>query len=150
MNDDEVRALLRELDDPRHLEWPRCYRRRAARARFDSLVEALGRAFECSTDVDGNVQDAGLHGSIRIPAEATDSDENIIIAISNFGNLAAVTLGGQGAHSDDELAVLFDENDQVRVQAALDGLGYVAVPERLLDERYDGPSPLRPSYLDYL
>lgn len=140
MNDQELWALLRELDDPRHLEWPRHFRFQATRAKFEKLVSRLDQVFECSTEVDRNVQDASFHGSVVIPAEATASGEHITITVSNFGDLAAPTLGNPASHTEAEAATLFDVRDRIRVDGVLEGLGYVVVSEYTLWARYDGPS----------
>jgi hypothetical protein len=108
LSEPELWALLRELDVPRHLEYPRGFRWRAARAKFDELVELLNRAFDCTTDVDRTAQDSSCFGRIVIPAAATASGEHLTICVSNFGDLAAPTLGTPDSYSEEESQLLFD------------------------------------------
>ncbi|MBB4925784.1 hypothetical protein FHR34_004777 [Kitasatospora kifunensis] len=92
-------ALLRELDAPDGLDFPRSYvtydtyNHAATRARFDQLAARLDQRFRCTCTVDRGVQDANHHGTIVIPATATASGEHLTITVSNYGNLVAVTLG---------------------------------------------------------
>ncbi|MFI7019484.1 hypothetical protein [Streptomyces sp. NPDC050164] len=70
---DRLRELLRELDDPEHLELPRDHDLPAARERFDQLAAALERRFGSSVTA-GRAQDASFHGFVTVPATATGAD----------------------------------------------------------------------------
>ncbi|MCI0689100.1 MAG: hypothetical protein L0Y54_17995 [Sporichthyaceae bacterium] len=86
LDDEHYWALLRQLDDRDHMEFPRGYDHTATRAGFDSLAARLDQRFGCTCDVDRHVQDASRHGTIVIPDTATTSRDHITITISNFGN----------------------------------------------------------------
>ncbi|KAA2263382.1 hypothetical protein F0L68_10135 [Solihabitans fulvus] len=134
--------LLRALDDPDHLEFPRGYDHGEARARFDLLAESLDAAFGCRCSVDRWVQDASHHGDITVPADRPGGGPRISVRVSNFGGLAVYSPENVGCHSDaDKLGALSAE-DRRRVEGALSDLGYVTVPEDLLHERYDGRADL--------
>ncbi|WP_398859195.1 hypothetical protein [Streptomyces chengmaiensis] len=47
LDDQPSWALLRELDDPDHLEFPRGYNHTASRARFNQLADRLNLRFDC-------------------------------------------------------------------------------------------------------
>ncbi|GAB2518580.1 hypothetical protein [Nocardiopsis aegyptia] len=139
-------ALLRQLDDPDHLEFPRGYDDVATGARFTRLVARLNRRFGCACAVDRVVEDAGYHGTIIIPAAATDSGRYITVTVSNFGNLAALTLGDTGGRGEDEERELFLSTDRPRVEDELDALGYISISEHLFRRRYDGDNDFASSY----
>jgi len=135
-------ALLRKLDDPDHMEFPRGYDHTATRSRFDQLAARLDQNFQCTCTVDRGVQDASHHGTIVIPDAATASGERITVIISNFGNLATVTLGNPGSYDEEEERELFQDTDRHRIDEELEVLGYVPISEHLLWTRYDGVSDL--------
>lgn len=143
LSEQEQWALLRRLDDPRHLEHPPDFDWHAARAKFDELVEFLNRAFNCTSEVERNVQDASHHGRIIIPAGATASGEFITVTVSNFGEMAAPALGNADSYGAEEVDLLFDPRDRARIEGALQELGHVVVSEVLLRAEYDGNSELR-------
>jgi hypothetical protein len=65
--------------------------------------------------------------------------------VSKFEPLALVTADNPGAYLGlDEAQALgdLDGRDLATVQRAVDDAGFVAVPEELLNRRYDGPSRL--------
>ncbi|MFF9774205.1 hypothetical protein ACF1HJ_11145 [Streptomyces sp. NPDC013978] len=146
LDDESAWALLRRLDDPDHMEFPRGYDHAAVRARFDRLAARLDQQFQCTCSVDRYVQDASHHGTITIPHTATASGQHITVTVSNFGNLTAVTLGNPGSYDADEERELFQAPDRHRVDGALEALDYVAISEHLLWTRYDGVSDLVSSY----
>jgi hypothetical protein len=141
--DDQHRwALLRQLDDPDHMESPRGYDHAATRAKFDQLAVGLDQRFNCTCVVDRHVQDASHHGTIVIPAAVTDSGEHITVTVSNFGTLAAITLGNPGSYDEEEERELFLSTDRHRVEGELKALDYIDVSEHLLSTPYDGVSDL--------
>ncbi|MEU6227973.1 hypothetical protein [Streptomyces sp. NPDC047042] len=142
-------ALLRQLDDPEHLEFPRGYDHAATRALFEQLASRLGRRFQCACSVDRGVEDASHHGTIVIPHGSTVSGEHITVTVSNFGNLAAVTLGTPGSYDEGEDNILFEKADQQRIDDELEALGYISVSEHLLWTPYDGVSELGPQCSKY-
>lgn len=139
--------MLRALDDSDHMEFPRGYDHTAARSRFDHLASRLDQRFQCTCTVDRGVQDASHHGTIVIADAATASGERITVTISNFGNLATVTLGIPGSYDEEEERELFQDADRHRIDDELEGLGYVPISEHLLWTRYDGVSDLVSYYL---
>ncbi|MEU8976488.1 hypothetical protein AB0D11_46360 [Streptomyces monashensis] len=142
LDDQSTRALLRQLDDPQHMEFPRGYDPDATRARFEQLAARLNARFQCTCIVDRQVQDASHHGTIVIPATAADSAEHITVTISNFGNLAVVTLGNPGSYSEEEARELLHATDRLSVEEELEALDYTVISEHLLWTRYDGVSGL--------
>ncbi|MFJ1709451.1 hypothetical protein [Kitasatospora sp. NPDC088346] len=146
LNDQHIWALLRGLDDPDHIEFPRNYDHTATRAQFDQLAATLDQRFRCTCSVDRGVQDASHHGTIVVPITATASGDHIAIRVSNFGNLVAVTLGNPGSYDEEEEGILFESSDRRRIDDQLEALGYIAVSEHLLWTRYDGDSNLGSYY----
>ncbi|MFE0380004.1 hypothetical protein ACFW1M_31605 [Streptomyces inhibens] len=142
LDDQRSWALLRQLDDPDHMEFPRRYDHATTRATFDQLASRLDQRFDCTCLVDRHVQDASRHGTIVIPGAATDSADHITVAVSNFGNLTAVTLGNPGSYDMEEERELFQSTDRHRIDDELKALGYIAISEHLLWTRYDGVSDL--------
>ncbi|ANZ15274.1 hypothetical protein O1L44_04815 [Streptomyces noursei] len=144
LGDQHAWELLRALDDPDHMEFPRGYDHTAARARFDHLATRLDQRFQCTCTVDRGVQDASHHGTIVIPDAATASGEHIIVTISNFGNLATLALGSPGSHDEEEAEEREPcrNTDRHRVAEELEALGYIPISEHLLGTRYDGVSDL--------
>ncbi|MFK8908297.1 hypothetical protein [Streptomyces sp. YS-3] len=142
LDDQSAWALLRQLDDPQHMEFPRGYDPIATRARFEQLAARLDARFQCSCVVDRQVQDASHHGTIVIPATAAHSAEHIKVTISNFGNLAVVTVGNPGSYSEAEERELFHATDRHCVEEDLEALGYTVISEHLLWTGYDGVSDL--------
>ncbi|MFG2907218.1 hypothetical protein ACGF13_19410 [Kitasatospora sp. NPDC048286] len=140
LDDQHIWALLRDLDDPDHMEFPQYYDHNATRARFDQLAARLDQRFRCTCSVDLGVQDGSHHGTIVIPTTATASGDHIAIRVSNFGNLVAVTLGNPGSYDEEEESLLFETADRHRIKDELEALGYIAVSEHLLWTRYDGVS----------
>ncbi|MGC0415906.1 hypothetical protein [Embleya sp. AB8] len=142
LDDAHAWALLRELDDadPDFMEIPRGYDHAATRARFEQLVVRLNRRFGCHCVVDREAQDCSHHGTIVLPAEVTTCRGQVVVTISNFGNLAAVTVHNAGDLLNEEHEVFHADRD--RIEAELDALGYVSIPARLLKTKYDGVSEL--------
>ncbi|MFI8320686.1 hypothetical protein [Streptomyces sp. NPDC085529] len=142
LDDQSTRALLRRLDDPQYMEFPRGHDARATRARFEELAARLDARFQCTCIVDRHVQDASHHGLIVIPAAAAAGAEHITVTVSNFGDLAVVTLGNPGSYNEEEERELFHATDRLRVEEELEALGYDVISEHLLWTRYDGVSDL--------
>ncbi|MCL8011388.1 hypothetical protein [Streptomyces sp. AS02] len=122
IDDQRLLALLRNLDDPEHWEFPRDYDHVATRARFDQLAAHLDQAFDCACSVDRGVQDASFHGDIVIPAAVTKSRDFIVVRFSNFGSLITATAGGVAADTAEPADGLHDEDRSriTAVSAALD------------------------------
>jgi len=139
---EEMWSLLRELDDPDHLEMPADFDFGAARARFERLVSGLDAAFGCRSDADRSVQDATLHARVVVPAESTVTGECVVVCVSNFGWLATVSLTNPGVFDAAELEELLDAEDAARVYGVLDDLEYVVIPDDPLGKTYDGPSEI--------
>ena len=160
LGDPQLSQLLHALDDPDNLEVPANYDHRRARARFEQLVQRLNAGFDCQTQVDRDVQDASLHGRVDIPATATATGRALVVNISNFGNLAVLSVDNPGVWTDAEAADLLHPGDAERVHTTLADLGYTLIPEQPLREPYSGvwePGTFGPSratwwirYFDYL
>ncbi|WP_329214805.1 hypothetical protein OG257_37000 [Streptomyces sp. NBC_00683] len=154
----DLLVLLRELDDPDWLEWPRNFDRREIAVRFGLLVDRLEGDFavHCTTVADRQTQDSSEYGRIFVPGDATLCGTRIVVCVSQFGSLALVCADNPGAFLGTEEAQAegeLDSADLARINRALDELGYVVVPEELLESDYDGPSRLpsharRPNWWD--
>ncbi|MCL8013390.1 hypothetical protein [Streptomyces sp. AS02] len=139
LSPDRIRELMRELDDPAHLEYPEGYDWSAARQRFERLAGALERRFGPSV-TSGGVPDASLYGFVLVPAEATGTDRRLSVLMSNFGPFVTAGTGKEGgwglprgeAGLSDEFVAWLDE--------LCTELGCVYVPAELVLEPYDGPT----------
>jgi hypothetical protein len=150
----DLLALLREVDDPEWLEWPRDYDRAQAGVLFDGLVARLEDGFSARCATERDAQDSSEYGRVTVPADATVCGTRIVVCVSKFGSLAVICadnpgtfLGTEEAQAEGEL----DPEDLGKVDRALADLGYAVVPEELLESDYDGPSRLpwhvqRPSW----
>ncbi|MGH3655128.1 MAG: hypothetical protein ACRDUA_00570 [Micromonosporaceae bacterium] len=128
--------LLHSLDGPAHLEFPANHERRRAGTRFNHLAERLARAFhDCLVD---KGQDASFHGRLVVPSVATVTGRQLVISISNFGDLAVVSVDNPGVWNDEEAIQLLHSDDATRIRGIFDDLGYTVVPEEPLWHRYDG------------
>lgn len=136
-DDDRLRGILRELDDPEAIAFPRDYASRVASCRFEPLIRLLEDRFRCVCEVDRGVQDASFLGSVAVPSRAARSGQRVIVRLSNFGPLT--TAGAGGLARDGVRAVeRLHEEDRDRIAAASAELGCLYVPGHLLRERYDG------------
>lgn len=160
MDDPQLSQLLHDLDDRDSLEFPADYDHRRTRARFEQLAQRLNADFGCQCRVDRDVQDASLRGRIDIPATAATTGRPLVVSVSNFGDLAVLSVDNPGVWTDAEAAALLHPDDALRVETVLTGLGYAFVPEEPLWAPYDGvwdPAVFGPSkptwwirYFDYL
>ena len=141
VTDDELWRLLRSLYDPDHLERPPHLDVVETRDRFERLVARLNAEFDCTCLAEREVEDASLHARVEVPAEATESGEPLVVCVSNFGNLAAVSVTNPGVWSHAEMRKLLGD-DADRIFGVLDALNYIVVPEEPLWRDYDGPSLL--------
>ncbi|MFJ9796931.1 hypothetical protein [Streptomyces sp. NPDC101145] len=134
---DRLRALLREQDDPAHLELPADYDVPAARARFARLADALRRRFGPSVTA-GHGQDASFLGYVSVPAGASGADRPLWVLLSNFGPFVTAGTGDAwGVPGCEEgLSAPF----VTWLDDLCGELGCVYVPVALLLEPYDGPS----------
>ncbi|MFB6583728.1 MULTISPECIES: hypothetical protein [unclassified Streptomyces] len=136
-------TLLRELDASGDAEFPRDFDRTATRERFGELVARIDAEFGRSCLDEQDVQEAAYHGRIIVPVAATASADFITVLVSNFGDLALITLGNPDSYDEEETEYLLDATDLGRITGILDGLGYRTVPEHLLWANYDGVLDLR-------
>ncbi|WP_392756662.1 hypothetical protein [Streptomyces sp. LN590] len=81
---DQIRALLREFDDPHCLERPRNFDLDASARRFAELTRALEERFGPSCK-SGLNQDTSDYGGISVPAKATGFGRPLWVGLSNFG-----------------------------------------------------------------
>ncbi|MGW2303855.1 hypothetical protein [Streptomyces sp. NPDC001809] len=137
---DQIRELLLEHDDPRHLERPAHFDLDTSRECFAWLVSALEERFgpPCTS---GLAQDASFYGVIDVPADATGLGRPLRTAMSNFGTyfVTARLVVDERAPSSEtaltqELGTWLDD--------ICTATGCTFVPAELLRERYDGPSSL--------
>ncbi|MEU3355170.1 hypothetical protein [Streptomyces sp. NPDC037389] len=136
-DDDRLRGILRELDDPQAIDSPGGDARQAASCLFEGLVRLLEERFQCFCEVDRGVQDASFHGAVVLPSAATRSGEQVIVRLSNFGSL--ITAGAGGLARDGAQAVeRLHEEDRDQIAAVSAELGCIYVPGHVLRERYDG------------
>ncbi|MEV7892229.1 hypothetical protein ACWD3I_31655 [Streptomyces sp. NPDC002817] len=137
---DRIRALLREHDDPGHLEHPADFDRETSRNCFARLLSALEERFgpSCSG---GRGQDSSFYGVIEVPAAATGVDRDMGVAMSNFGNyfVTAFMRVGEGAAAGEERP---SEEFVTWLDGVCTAMGCTFVPTGLLREPYDGPSVL--------
>ncbi|MFD5258841.1 hypothetical protein ACFWM5_39275 [Streptomyces bobili] len=144
-NETDLLALLRGLDDPEWLEWPRDYDRGEAAVLLGRLVLRLEGDFAARCRAEQDTQDSSEYGRVVVPAEATVCGTRIMVCASKFGSLALVCadnpgafLGTEEARAEGEL----DAADLAQANRALADLGYVVVPEELLECDHEGPSRL--------
>lgn len=137
---DQIRALLRDHDDPRHLERPADFDLETSRNCFARLVSALEERFGPSC-TNGLGQDTSFYGVIDIPAAATGLGLRMGVAMSNFGTYfvtASMTLGesapDEEAYPPEEFVTWLD--------GVCTAMGCTYIPDELLREPYDGPSVL--------
>ncbi|WP_433341370.1 hypothetical protein [Streptomyces sp. CA-253872] len=136
-----MKALLRALDDPEHVERPRGFDTNAEAYRARLLAERLGSAFGTSCAADLDEQDSSAFGRVTVPAAATRAGERIVLCLSAFGRLALVCADNPGAYcgtEDARRSGALDPADLRAVAGVLGGLGYVVVPEELVEEAYGG------------
>jgi len=152
----EYLALLRALDEPGELgqavglEFPRHFDRVAAQRRFERLAARLSDVFGCLISAGkGPFPDASLFGEVHVPAEFTVTRAKrtrirfpVIVAVSNFGNLATCwpARGATSPGTATSATTPVHPIDRSRVEQVLNELGYVFVPEDVLETRYDGPN----------
>ncbi|WP_199486607.1 hypothetical protein [Actinomadura logoneensis] len=141
----DLMALLRQLDDPEWLEWPSDYSHGKAAASLKSLASRLEKAFGTHCPVEGNNQDSSEYGRVEVPATATVCGTKITVCVSKFEPLALVTADNPGAYlglGEAQALGDLDGRDLATVQRAVHDAGFIAMPEELLNHRYDGPSRL--------
>ncbi|MBR7827561.1 hypothetical protein KDK95_14680 [Actinospica sp. MGRD01-02] len=142
-NEADLLALLRELDDPEWLEWPRSYDRRAAADQLARVTARLEADFATSCATERDAQDSSEYGRILVPAEATRGTARIVVCVSKFGSLAVICAENPGAYFGTQDAFTegaLDPADLAKVEKALIKFGCTVVPEELLKCDYDGPS----------
>ncbi|MFB8029743.1 MULTISPECIES: hypothetical protein [unclassified Streptomyces] len=145
MGETELLVLLRELDDPERLEWPLYYDRAVVSLAFGGLVRRLETDFGVQCEFEQDTQDSSEYGRVRVPAEATVCGTRIVVCVSKFGSLAEVCADNPGAYfgtDDAREEGALDPADLATVERALAELGYVSVPEELLESDYEGPTAL--------
>ncbi|MFJ5833574.1 hypothetical protein [Streptomyces sp. NPDC093089] len=136
----QIRALLREHDDPDHLERPADFDKETALDCYTRLVSALEERFgpSCSS---GLGQDASFCGVIDVPADATGFGLPLGVAMSNFGTyfVTASMRVGEGVPAGEARP---PEEFVTWLDGVCTAMGCTFVPDELLREPYDGPSVL--------
>lgn len=149
-------ALLRALDEPGELrqaaglEFPKNFDRAATQRRFERLAARLSDVFGSVMSAGmGPFPEASLFGELQIPADFTMTRAKrtrisfpVIVAVSNFGNLATCwpARGEISPGAVTSATTPLHPIDRSRVEQVLNELGYVFVPEEVLEIRYDGPN----------
>ena len=137
--------MLRRLDDPQGAEFPADYSGTEAAASFGRLAAQIGSRFSTRCEIDRDIQDSAQYGRIEVPGEATVCGTRIVVLVSRFQPLAMVAVDNPGAFLGTDEARAegeLDESDLEKAEEALVESGYVAIPEELLANRYDGATPL--------
>lgn len=136
----ELHRLLSELDDGRHIEFPASYDHKDVEWSFTELLGRIEVGFgcECRVDAGTSVQDASHFGQLVVPAPNTQSGDDLFVRVSNFGKLVVFGLTAPGVHSVEELDLLLATADREIVEQALAAGGFLAIPEDLLWETYEG------------
>ncbi|MFJ3671174.1 hypothetical protein ACIPSE_32405 [Streptomyces sp. NPDC090106] len=148
-SESDLLTLLGELDDPEWLEWPRDYNRSQMAALFGELVARLEDDFTARCTAERDTQDSSEYGRVVVPAEATVCGTRIVVCVSKFGSLALICADNPGAFfgtEDAQAEGALDAADLAKADRALADLGYLVLPEELLEHDYDGPSQL-PSHV---
>lgn len=133
--------ILRRLDNPDGLEWPPGYSKSDVEAQFDRLVSRLDADFSACCETDRNIQDSAQYGRIDIPAEATVCGTRIVVLVSKFSPLSMVAADNPGAFLDTREAHAegdLDLGDLAKAEQALTDMGYLVIPEELLECHYEG------------
>ena len=144
--DANLMDILRRLDDPEWLEFPAGYRGTEDEASFIRLAVQIDSHFSTRCEIDRDIQDSAQYGRIEVPGEAAVCGTRLVVLVSKFKPLAMVAADNPGAFlSTDEARAEgeLDESDLEKLEQALAGSGYVAIPEELLAKRYDGATRLR-------
>lgn len=141
-----VRALLREHDDPDHLERPPHFDPAASARRFDLLGRACVERFGPAC-VRFLTQDTSHYGGVTVRPDVTGLERPLWVLLSNFGGFVTAGTGAEGATGageglTEEFLTWLD-----RVCAAA---GCVRVPVELLLEPYDGRAVLERMYAEPL
>ncbi|BCY10167.1 hypothetical protein [Actinoplanes sp. L3-i22] len=138
----EILALLRQLDDPDHLEHPATFDNAIEQRRFRSLVSELERRFACTCrfESEREIQDASHLGQVVIPASATTESVAIFVRVSNFGRLALLGAENPGCYDDADTLTLIGGPDLDALLEILAELTYVPLLEDVLNTPYDGAS----------
>jgi hypothetical protein len=143
---DEIRALLRQYDDPDHLERPADFDPEVSGTRFARLVQAVEERFGpgCSSSL---TQDCSHYGGTTLPPEITGLERPLWVLLSNFGGFVTAGTGGEGMPGS-------EQGLTERFLSWLDGVcarsDCVFVPVELLLELYDGVSMLEQMYAEPL
>ncbi|WP_088987830.1 hypothetical protein [Micromonospora chokoriensis] len=142
----DLMAMLRRLDDPEWLESPAGYSSADAAASFDNLLSQISSRFLELGEIDRDIQDSAQYGRIEVSGKATVCGTRVVVLVSRFKPLAMVAadnpgafLGTDEARAEGEL----DVGDLEKVEHALAVSGYLAIPEEILTNRYDGVARLR-------
>ncbi|MFM9696664.1 hypothetical protein [Streptomyces europaeiscabiei] len=133
---DRIRTLLRECDDPHHLERPRDFDPKTSADRFADLTRAVGERFGPSCR-SGLHQDSSAYGRISVPVEATGLGLPLRVTLSNFGHFV---IAETGDWSQPDPARGLTEDVVTWLDEVCAAAGCVFVPVTLLQEPYDGPS----------
>ncbi|MFI0986348.1 hypothetical protein [Streptomyces exfoliatus] len=140
----ELLALLREVDAPERLE--RSLHQTAPRPASSSGARCRVEAdFGASCESERDTQDSSEYGRVHVPADATVCGTRIVVCVNKFGSLARGLRrrsGGLPRHGRGPRGGALDLGDLATVERALADLGYVSIPEELLESDYECSSAL--------
>jgi len=141
-------SVMKDADrqpGPDHLEFPDNFDHARAKRLMGELHIRLEEEFSHSCTLDGHVQDASFHALVGVPAEATEARVHIGIRLSNYADLAVITVPSPGIHGSLDEAVTqgdLTETDRQKLENTLSELGFTTVSEHLLQHPYDGVTSL--------
>lgn len=139
-----LRSLLRNSDDPLHLERPRDFDLQKSARRFADLTGALENRFGPACD-SGLYQDASIYGEVEVPAGVTRTGRPLWVQMSNFGGFVTA---GTGSWAEPGPTEGMPDQFVSWLDATCVAADCVFVPLELLLEPYNGPSVLEEAYAD--
>ncbi|MES2823475.1 MAG: hypothetical protein V4732_07730 [Pseudomonadota bacterium] len=130
---DQYLAILKAYDDPACWEYPEEFSYQEQQQKFFSakglLQNVLRRKLNFETG--SQIQDASYHSCIHLDVELLKSSEKQSqLRFSNFGNMISFV---------NENSI--KESIKIDIIQHLQNIGYVYIPEAVLEEQYTGKNP---------
>ena len=126
-------VILKANDDSTRWEYPEGFSYQDAQNKFISAKNMLQNVLrkKLKFETGSHIQDASYHSRILLDIEfLKSSKEHSQVRFSNFGNMVSFV-------NED----LIKENIKIDIVQHLLNLGYVYVPEKVLEEQYTGNNP---------
>ncbi|PPH31284.1 hypothetical protein [Rathayibacter sp. AY1F9] len=132
---------LREMDDPAAPERPIDFDGPRLAAKVDALAALLEKSFPGAVSVDDSWswQDSATFTQMTVNGAATRTTADLVVAISQHGDLCFIALERPGAYSREEFDALVEPEDLQPITAALEALDFAVAAEESLWGQYDGP-----------